>query len=129
MTTSRVSNSSLSAPLVSPLVSPKTDADKTADVAAPATLGKVAAPAAPASPGDRGSKRATNVQISSDAKDKAEAFQRALDLAKATPDVREDRVAELKQQIADGTYKADPGNIADGMMREAIKEHLANNDR
>ncbi len=68
------------------------------------------------------------VNISDAAKSKAEAYQKALDIAKSTPDIREDRVAELKKQIADGTYKPDAGRIADGMLHEAIKEHLAESD-
>ena len=68
------------------------------------------------------------VNISDAAKSKAEAYQKALKIARDTPDIREDRVAELKKQIAEGNYKPDPGKIADGMLREAIKDHLADSD-
>jgi negative regulator of flagellin synthesis FlgM len=68
------------------------------------------------------------VNISDAAKNKAEAYQKALDIARATPDIREDRVSDLKKQIADGTYKPDASRIADGMLHEAIKEHLAESD-
>ncbi|MBM4251492.1 MAG: flagellar biosynthesis anti-sigma factor FlgM [Deltaproteobacteria bacterium] len=68
------------------------------------------------------------VNISDAAKTKAEAYQKALDIARSTPDVREDRVSDIKKQIADGTYKPDAGRIADGMLHEAIKEHLAESD-
>lgn len=69
--------------------------------------------------------KSADVNISSGARDRADASQRAFDIAKNTPDIREDRVAMLKKQIEDGTYKIDSGKIADGMMREAILDHLA----
>jgi flagellar biosynthesis anti-sigma factor FlgM len=69
------------------------------------------------------------VQISSDGAARAVASQKAYDIAKATPDVRQDRVAALKAQIDAGTYQIDSGKIADGMMHEAIKDHLAESGR
>jgi negative regulator of flagellin synthesis FlgM len=66
-----------------------------------------------------------DVNLSPESKEKAAAFQKALEIAKNTPDVREDRVAELKKKIQEGTYEVDSGKIADGMMREAVKERLA----
>ncbi len=71
---------------------------------------------------DKGS---ANVQISESAKDRVEAQKRAFDIAKATPDIREDRVADIKSRIQAGTYQIDAGKISDGMLREAIMEHLA----
>jgi flagellar biosynthesis anti-sigma factor FlgM len=80
-------------------------------------------------PPSAASKRASaNVDISADAKDRAAAQAKALQIARNTPDVREDRVASLKAQIDAGTYKVDAGKVADGMMREAIKEHLSEID-
>ena len=38
------------------------------------------------------------------------------------PDVREDKVAELRSQIQDGTFKADAEKTADKLL----KEHLGN---
>jgi len=69
-----------------------------------------------------------DVSISPHAKDRAAAFQKAFDIAKATPEIREDRVKALKEQIQNGTYKVDSGDIADAMLREAVKEHLAETD-
>ena len=69
-----------------------------------------------------------DVNISTNAKDRAAAFQKAFDIAKSTPDIREDRVKALKEQIQNGTYKVDSGDIADAMLREAVKEHLAKTD-
>ena len=36
------------------------------------------------------------------------------------PDVREDKVAELKAQIENGTYKVDSEKIADKMLKEGF---------
>lgn len=69
-----------------------------------------------------------DVNISTGARSRAEASSKALEIARNTPDVREDRVAMLKKQIEEGTYKVDSGKIADGMMREAILDHLAETD-
>lgn len=66
-----------------------------------------------------------NVALSARSKEIAESHKKALEIARNTPDVREDRVADIKKRIADGTYQVDSGKVADGMMREAILEHLA----
>lgn len=68
-----------------------------------------------------------DVDISGKAKEKAQAMQKAFDIAKNTPDIREEKVQKIKEQIKNGTYQMDSGNIADGMLREAVKEHLAEN--
>ena len=34
----------------------------------------------------------------------------------------------LKQEISAGTYKVSPGQVADGILREAVREHLALSD-
>ena len=67
------------------------------------------------------------VELSDRAKSRSAEQKKAFDIAKNTPDVREDRVAELKAKIQAGTYEVDSGKIADGMLREAIMEHLATN--
>jgi negative regulator of flagellin synthesis FlgM len=65
------------------------------------------------------------VELSDKAKTRASEQKKAFDIAKNTPDVREDRVAEIKAKIQAGTYEVDSGKIADGMLREAFMEHLA----
>lgn len=65
------------------------------------------------------------VNLSEQAKDLAVSRQKALEIARATHPVREDRVAELKQKIQSGEYKVDAGRIADGMLAEAIRDKLA----
>jgi len=67
-----------------------------------------------------------DVEVSQAAREKAIAHRKAFDIAIATPEVREDRVAELKRQIQQGLYKPQPEKIADGILREAVLEHLAN---
>lgn len=68
-----------------------------------------------------------NVNLSSKAKEMAEARKKAMEIAKSTSDIREDKVADLKRRIDAGEYKPDAGRIADGMMREAIRDELAKN--
>lgn len=121
MSTKPVNNNGIPTPS---LIAPKTaDTAKATDIKVPAAnVG--GAGIANKNPADKGS----NVQISDGAKSRAEAYQKALDIAKNTPDIREDRVASIKQQIKDGTYQVDSGKIADGMLREAIKDHLAETD-
>lgn len=65
------------------------------------------------------------VELSDKAKTRASEQKKAFEIAKNTPDVREDRVAEIKAKIQAGTYEIDSGKIADGMLREAFMEHLA----
>ena len=43
-------------------------------------------------------------------------------LIETLPDVREDRVAELKRQIENGTYHVGSEEIADLMMRRALAD-------
>lgn len=66
-----------------------------------------------------------NVNVSGKAKEMNEARMKALDIARNTPDVREDKVAELKSKIQSGEYKVSAENIADGILREAIKDELS----
>jgi flagellar biosynthesis anti-sigma factor FlgM len=68
------------------------------------------------------------VQISQSGKSRIEAHKKALNIARNTPDVREDKVADIKKRIAEGSYQVDSGKIADGMMHEAIREHLAESE-
>jgi negative regulator of flagellin synthesis FlgM len=53
-------------------------------------------------------------EISDKAKDLAKAYA----VASATPDVREDRIAELKKRISSGDYKIDSDKVADKMISE-----------
>ncbi len=77
--------------------------------------------------GASGAEKDWSVSLSPQAKEKAEARSRALEIAKNTPDVRAERVAQLKEQIKSGQYKLDSGNIADGILREAVRDEIAKN--
>jgi flagellar biosynthesis anti-sigma factor FlgM len=78
--------------------------------------------------GSSGAVSAVGVSVSDKAKETAAARQKAFDIAKNTDPVRHDRVAELKAQIAAGTYQADPEKIAHGMLREAIKDRVSSQE-
>jgi len=60
---------------------------------------------------------AANTTISSRAKDAARAKQ----AADAAPDVREEKIAELKRMVAAGKYKVDAEAVADRMVDEHLK--------
>lgn len=57
------------------------------------------------------------VNLSSKARD----FHKIADVIKHTPDVREERVNELKEAIKKGTYKADSKKIAEKMILESLE--------
>lgn len=68
------------------------------------------APIAPAD-GDK-------VELSAQAKQ----IQEASKLAKSYPEVREDNVAQIRNQIEAGTYQIDAGKIAAAMLKEAFSD-------
>ena len=74
-------------------------------------------------------KNPLGLDISPKARELSDSFKKATEIARSTPDVREDRVAAIKQKLADGKYEMDSGKIADGIMREAILDHLAEGER
>jgi negative regulator of flagellin synthesis FlgM len=49
---------------------------------------------------------------------RAQDMKKMADLAKAAPDVREDRIASLQKMIDEGKYKVDAKDIADKMVDE-----------
>lgn len=56
--------------------------------------------------------------------DTAKAVQEAQTQLESIPDVREDKVAELKEQIDNGTYEIDAEKIADKMLRDSLLNDL-----
>ena len=62
-----------------------------------------------------------NVQLSSRAKD----FQRIKDLVKTAPESRDEKVAKIKEQLNNGTYKADIDKAAENMMNESLLDLFA----
>ena len=66
------------------------------------------------------SSNASNVKWSSEAK----LANEALALAKAAPDARTDKVANIKAAIANGTYKVDSKAVADRMIQSSLEDDL-----
>jgi len=64
--------------------------------------------------------RSTNA-MSPDISSKAKGMARAHEVATQAPDVREDRVAALKQKIQSGEYKVD----AEGLADKILSEHMS----
>jgi negative regulator of flagellin synthesis FlgM len=72
-----------------------------------------------------GKKDGYSVAVSSEAQLLKASHQKAFDIAKNTSSMRTEKMAEIKAKIKDGSYKIDSGKIADGMLREAIKDELS----
>jgi negative regulator of flagellin synthesis FlgM len=64
-----------------------------------------------------GSSTAVNADISAKGKE----FAKVKEAAARAPDVREQKIAELKRRIAEGKYKIDENAVADKM----VDEHLS----
>lgn len=58
------------------------------------------------------------VSLSSASRD----MQAAKDSVAAAPDVRQDKVDEIKQMVASGNYEIDPGKIAEKMLGMNVNE-------
>ena len=56
--------------------------------------------------------------------DMAKKVQEAQKQLKAMPDVREDKVAQLKEQIENGTYEINEEKIADKMLKDSLLNDL-----
>jgi negative regulator of flagellin synthesis FlgM len=67
-----------------------------------------------------GANSSENVKWSDDAQVASEAVA----FAKAAPDVRSDRIAQLKLAIQNGTYKPDANAIAEKMIQSSMEEAL-----
>ena len=55
---------------------------------------------------------------------KAQEFAHLLQQAKATPDVREDKIAGLIAKVESGNYSVDAKDIADRMIGRALDDRL-----
>ena len=49
-------------------------------------------------------------------------IQKALEVLARTPEVRADKVRELKEKIASGEYQVDPERIADRMLSSLLSD-------
>jgi negative regulator of flagellin synthesis FlgM len=67
---------------------------------------------------------AAQVQIS----DQAKLMQKATEAVHATADVRQERVAELKERIRAGTYKVDSQSVADKLVEEHFLTDFGKNN-
>jgi negative regulator of flagellin synthesis FlgM len=72
--------------------------------------------AAPAAPSQPAASIGDKVSVSADAMLRTAALSTALN----TPDVRQDKIDALKQQISDGTYKIDSEKIAAKLLEDEI---------
>jgi len=54
----------------------------------------------------------------------AKRIQAAQSLLETTPDVRSEKVAEIKRRIEDGTYEIKPDQIAEKMISESLLNDL-----
>lgn len=63
----------------------------------------------------------TDSEVKAEFSAKAKDFSKAKQIAANTPDVREEKVAELKKRIAEGKYKVDAKAVADRMVDEHLK--------
>jgi negative regulator of flagellin synthesis FlgM len=61
------------------------------------------------------------VNLSAEAKD----FQRIRQILDETPDVREEKVRELKDRIESGNYAVDSGKVAAKMLGESLIDTVA----
>lgn len=62
-----------------------------------------------------------------DISDAARLMKQASDIAHSVPDIRADKVAELKKRIADGNYNVDAGQIADKLVDEHLLSDFGKN--
>jgi len=53
---------------------------------------------------------------------KAKGIQKTLETVQASPDVRSEKVAEIKSQIASNTYQVDSQALAEKILQEIITE-------
>ncbi len=58
-----------------------------------------------------------NTEISAKSRD----FAKAKAVATEAPDLREDKIADLKKRISEGSYKIDTGSIADRMVDDHLR--------
>lgn len=56
--------------------------------------------------------------------DTAKQLQEAQKKMEAIPDVREDKVAQIKEQIENGTYEINEEKIADKMLKDSLLNDL-----
>jgi len=78
-------------------------------------------PAKAAEGAKTGGGESVKADISSRGKELAKDMAKAKEVATSAPDIREEKVAELKRRIAAGKYNVSPEAIADKMVDEHLK--------
>ena len=58
---------------------------------------------------------------------KAKEIQEAKRLLESLPDIREEKIAKIKQQIDEGDYRIDEKRIAEKMIEESLLNELSDN--
>jgi flagellar biosynthesis anti-sigma factor FlgM len=74
---------------------------------------------------EEGSNKFANSDVKAEISGKSKEFATAKALANGAPDVRAEKIAELKRRIADKSYKVDTAAVADKL----VDEHLRTPDR
>ncbi|MCF8721201.1 flagellar biosynthesis anti-sigma factor FlgM [Nitrospina gracilis] len=77
----------------------------------------------PADPTSTASSRASNAggeQIALSAK--GQTIQKALDVVKASPDVRTEKINRIKSQVENGTFHVDSDVLAESILKEILTE-------
>lgn len=64
--------------------------------------------------------KADTVELS----DAGKRVQEAHKQLESVPDIREEKVAQLKEQVENGTYEVDAEKVADKMLRESLLNDL-----
>jgi len=72
------------------------------------------------SQGDAGPAKADNVMIS----DEGRLKQKAIQASGQSEDIRKDKVAEIKQAMASGTYQVNPEEVAEQIIYGSIIDKL-----
>ncbi|MEE9536035.1 MAG: flagellar biosynthesis anti-sigma factor FlgM [Desulfobacterales bacterium] len=73
------------------------------------------------------SEQPENQQVKADTvelSDMGKSVQEAHRQLETIPDIREDKVAQLKEQVENGTYEIDAEKVADKMLRDALLNDL-----
>jgi len=55
---------------------------------------------------------------------RAKEMQEAMKILETLPDVREEKVAQIRQQIEEGSYEIDGKKIAEKMIKESVMNNL-----
>lgn len=65
-----------------------------------------------------------NREAGSVSNDATQTLNRIKETIRAEPDIRAERVAEIKAKVRDGTLKVDSEKLAENMLTAALKEDL-----